>query len=239
MKRKISKDEFAALPEALKQYYKQEGDSYVLQLEGDEDAGALRRAKDREVEARKAAEKKAQELQDQINSLTDGNARKAGDIATLEKSWKEKHEQLKTEFESKLSAKDKYIKDSLLKGTTAQLAAALAGENSILLVPHIKERLTVDFSGEAPVLRVLDKDGNASALSLEDLKKEFVENKQFASIIIGSKATGGAGSGRSGNGGSSGAGDKKFNELTEAERIEWYKRDPEGFKAAAKAASQR
>jgi hypothetical protein len=40
-------------------------------------------------------------------------------------------------------------------------------------------------------LRILDGAGKVSAASLDDLKQEFVANKDFSSIIIGSKASGG------------------------------------------------
>jgi hypothetical protein len=83
---------------------------------------------------------------------------------------------------------------------------------------------------------VLDINGALSAASLDDLKKEFGANAKFSAIVIASKATGGAGGNR--NSGSAVLNGKKFGELSEAERVELYKSDPEGFKAASEASRQ-
>ena len=85
------------------------------------------------------------------------------------------------------------------------------------------------------IVRILDKDGKPSASNLDDLKKEVLGMKALAPLLSGSKASGsGAGGGQ--GGGATSRNNKKFNELTEKERIEWHREDPEGFKAASDAA---
>jgi hypothetical protein len=44
---------------------------------------------------------------------------------------------------------------------------------------HYKNRLKADFSDGKAVTRVLDKDGNVSAASLEDLEKEILANPEY------------------------------------------------------------
>lgn len=48
----------------------------------------------------------------------------------------------------------------------------------------------MDVRGEESV--VLDAQGNLTALSIDDLQKEFLQNSKYSNIIIGSKATGGS-----------------------------------------------
>ena len=71
-----------------------------------------------------------------------------------------------------------------------------------MLLPHIKARLQADFEGDAPVTRILDKEGKVSAMTVEELSAEFVANKDFSAIITASKASGGAGRSSNQNGGS-------------------------------------
>lgn len=85
------------------------------------------------------------------------------------------------------------------------------------------------------IVRILDKDGKPSALNMDDLKKEVLGSKALAPLLSGSKASGGGANGGQG-GGAATRNNKKFSELTERERVEWHREDPEGFNAAAKAA---
>lgn len=143
------------------------------------------------AEAKKAADKAAQEA-----------AKKSGDIEALEKSWNEK-------LADEVAARDKQIAEltsTLNRATSgaeaAKLAAALALPGSAdVLLPHISSRLTTEFKDGAATVRVLGKDGKPSAATLDDLRKEIVENQAFAPLLVGSKANGaGAVGGKSGGG---------------------------------------
>lgn len=194
LKRKITKEAHGKLDDALKAFYVEKDGEFVLDIDGDtsdDDVAALKRARDREKEEAKAAKLKAKELQEQLDELSGNDAKKRGDIETLEKSWKEKNEKITKEFTDKLAAKDSFIKSSLIDANVTKLATKISN-NATLMSPHIRNRLDVDFSGDSPVLKVLDKDGKPSALSLDDLEKELVANKDFSAIIIGSKASGSA-----------------------------------------------
>lgn len=195
LKRKITKDEFDALNESFKAEYKKASDGwdgYYLDVDGDDDNSALKRAKDREAQLRKDAEKKASELQERLDSLEGDDARKKGDIATLEKSWQSKIDAQKTEYETKLSKLNSHVTKSLVDSVAATIASKISNAPALIL-PHIKARLTADFEGDEPKTRILDKEGRPSALTVQELEKEFVENKDFSAIIIASKASGGAG----------------------------------------------
>ncbi len=191
--RKLTKAKYEKLSDELKAEYKEVDGEYVLDVEGDEDTSSLKRAKDREVQKRKEAEEKLKELQDQLDGISDTDARKKGDIETLEKSWKDKYDKREKELVAKIEGKDGFIKSALVDNVASNLAHKISNAPSLIL-PHIKARLAADLDGETPVTKVLDKDGKVSALSVEDLEKEFVANKDFSAIIIGSKASGGGAS---------------------------------------------
>ena len=191
LKKKLTKEEHSKLPDHLKAEYIEDGDGFRLDIDGDEDTGALKRAKDREAQLRREAETKLREAQEQLDALGNDDARKKGDIQTLEKSWQKKLEDQKSEYEGKVSKLTAHTTKTLVDNVATQIATKISNAPALLL-PHIKSRLQADFEGEAPVTRVLDKDGKVSAMTVEELAAEFVANKDFSAIITASKASGGA-----------------------------------------------
>ena len=192
LKKKLTKEEHAKLSDALKAEYIEDGDGFRLDVDGDEDTGALKRAKDREAQLRKDAEKEAKELRERLESIEGDDARKKGDIATLEKSWQSKLEKQREEYEAKVSKLTSHTTKTLVDNVASQLAHKISNAPAIIM-PHIKSRLIADFEGDTPVTRVLDKDGKPSALTIDELANEFVANKDFSAINTASKASGGAG----------------------------------------------
>ncbi len=189
LKRKLSKEAYDKLSDELKAEYIEKDGDYVLDVDGDEDTGALKRAKDREAQLRRDAEKRAKEAEDRLADLEGDDARKRGDIETLEKSWKKKNEDLETGYKDRLTKKDAFIKNTLVDSVAKDIAHKISTAPS-LIMPHIKARLMADLEGDTPSTKVLDVNGQPSALTIAELEQEFVANKDFSAIIIGSKASG-------------------------------------------------
>lgn len=192
LKKKLSKEDHAKLPDHLKTEYVEDGEGYRLDLDGEEDTGALKRAKDRESQLRRDAEKKLGELESKLSELEGDDARKKGDIATLEKAWQKKLDDANAAAQVKI--------DKLTQHTTKNLVdnAALNISNKIstspaLLLPHIRARLLANLDADEPTTVVLDQHGKPSNMTLQQLSDEFVANKDFSAIITASKASGGAG----------------------------------------------
>lgn len=191
LKRVLTKAEFEKLSADIKSEYNADGDNYTLDIIGDEDVSALKRAKDREVQGRKDAEAQAKELQKQLDSMNSDDVRKMKDIATLEKEWQGKSKEIETKANEKVGKLQAFAREKLIDGTAMSIAAKISTVPG-LMSKAIKERLSVDFDGDAPVLKILGADGKVSAdLDLTKLEAEFVANKEFSSIIVGSKASGG------------------------------------------------
>jgi hypothetical protein len=194
VKYRITAAEFEALSDALKGEYKQNGDNYVLDVSDMEDTGALKRAKDREAQARQDAERELAELKARQAQADDDSARNRGDIDALTQSYEQKLFDAKAASDARAAKDQAFISETLI-GSAAQKLASEISTSPELIIPHIKGRLTVDTSGENPTVRVLDSANKVSAASLEDLGKEFVDNKSFAPIIKASDAQGAGGPG--------------------------------------------
>lgn len=199
LKRKITKDAFDKLADNIKFEYVADGESYILQTDGDEDIGPLKRANQRLKDQVELLEQKNDKLTGDLDAINRNPARKTGDIETLTRQMEKEKETAVNEVTTKLEKANGFIKQSLLENAASSLAEKISTSPAIIR-PHIERRLAVDIDGDSPVVKVLDKDGKASALTVDKLGEEFVANKDFSSIIRVTKASGGAGS-PSSNGG--------------------------------------
>ena len=98
MKLNLTTEEYDSLDESLKNEYTQDGEGFKLSVEGLEDTGALKRAKEHEKERRQKVEAELKELketltakEDEIIDLRKGAVSK-DDVEALERSYKEKLE---------------------------------------------------------------------------------------------------------------------------------------------------
>lgn len=244
LKRKIGQAAFDELPEHLQNLYTQDGDNYVLQFEDDEDKDGEdireelerlrtkhRIERDHRINAEKERDRlrrEEQEREKERQKDQEETSRKAGDVEALDKSWQEKFTAREKELQDE-TQKYKDAMQTLLVENVAQGIANKISNSPDLLLPFISKRLAVEFEGDIPKTRVLDEDGNISALTAEDLEKQIAGDKRFAQIIIAGKGSGGGGHGNQGSGG---APSKEPSEMTDDELAEWHKRDPEGFRKA-------
>lgn len=199
LKMKIAADIFNSLPDVLKAEYKAIGDEYHLDTDA-EDTGALKRAKDHEKAGRQTAEQKLTVAQAELEELREQIAAGGGNAADMQKKIDaavakvtKAHEATVAELNGKLTGRDAFLSKSLVDNVVTQIANEIS-TSPALIAPHIRARIQANLDGESgPVTVFLDKNGQPSALTVDQFKKEFVDNKDFASIIRGSKASGGAG----------------------------------------------
>jgi len=150
-------------------------------------------------------------------------AKKGGDVEALEKSWNDKLQNLENEYQGKLKEYEGLV-SQMTAGTEASRIAnelALPGYSEVLM-PHITPRLQTEIKDGKPIVRVLDKDGKPSAMSVEDLKKEISEMKSFAPVLVGSNANGG-GTPKPGESSAKTVKRSQFNQMNHGERQKFFK----------------
>lgn len=234
IKFKLTEEEYTALPKHFKDEYKKQDDgSYVVDLEGAEDTGALKRAKDHEKAERTKAQKalkealdKQAEIETELTELREAKGKTADkDVAATEKAWQAKLAKREKELTDQLGSVQKALKDTMETGVATSLAVELAGDNAELLTPHLAKRLRAEIVDGKAVTRVLDENGEVSALTPAELKKEILSSDKFAALVIGSKASGGGAAGARKGAGGSGT-KKKLSEMSATEEAQFANANP-------------
>lgn len=208
MKFKLSKDEHAKLSDDLKKEYtpsKEEGeaDTFVLTVEGGEDVGALKRAKEYEKNNANKAKERVRELETEVGELQSQlteMSTNTPDKKSIDASWQAKYDKLKGEKETAERALTGEIDRILAEETASSLARDLSDTPEVLL-PHLRARLSTEIEGGKAKLRIKDAEGNPSALTVDELKTEFSSNKNFANVLRGSEGSGSGANGGQGKGG--------------------------------------
>jgi len=189
MKYKITKTEFEALDETAKKEYTLDGETAVLKIEGEgaPSAEAITRAEDKlriEKEHRQKAEKArddAEKREEKLKKDLEGASGKE-EIAKI----REEHQKELDKIRDDRAKEQQEAKDARNVGLKKETAEAFANDHFTipgLMVDQFAKRLSVEEVDGTPVVRVLDAEGKASALSLDELKKEFLDNKEYSTII--------------------------------------------------------
>lgn len=234
LKNKIDKATYEALNDVIKAEYKEKDGYYYLDTdEASGLANALEAQKKDNLElkarldALDAAAKEAKAKEDEANAETN---RKKKDYDALEADYKKKLADAEANSKQDKEKLQNSIRKMLVDNKALELATELGGDNAEILLPHIRNRLQADFDGETPVTRVLDKSGALSASTVDDLRKEFVDNPKFSPILVGTRASGGNANGGSAPTGKLGG--KEPKDMNDAERAEMFKTNPDAFYAA-------
>lgn len=130
----------------------------------------------------KQYEQKEIEFHNGENEKKIKEAEKNKDVKSINENWERQFQEAKEKYEKEIQMKNNFIEKQLIDNVAINLANEISTAPE-LIMPHIKERLTVQFDNEEPVTKVLDINGNMSPYQVEDLKKEMMSDKKFAPIM--------------------------------------------------------
>ena len=221
---KLTVDSLDGLDDGVKTLYKEDNGKFRLDLDGYEDTTGLKAQRDALLNEKKEAQRKTKEAEEAAKTLAEESARKNGDVAALEKSWQEKLAATESNYKNLNESLTKQIHGLTVGQTATKLAAELAISGSAdVLLPHIQSRLTVEIKDGAPSVRVLDLLGKPTAMTVDELKQEFISNKAFAPLIAASKATGGGASGSGGGGAAKTMKRDQFETMNPVQKMDFIK----------------
>lgn len=228
-------DTLDGVPEALHEFYEEKDGKFHLLAEA-EDTSALKSAKDHEKEARQKAEQELRELRaaeaDKIAKAEEAarakalkEARENSDLDALDKSWKAKFDAMVAEKDAGNATLTEAINGEKIKTVAGELAADISIAPA-LLQPLIEARLSVELTDGKFNTRVLDAAGQPSAMSMDDLRAEFVGNDAYKGVMKAGNASGGGATNSNGGG----ASNKPFAEMTASERVALKQSNPDQFR---------
>lgn len=166
----------------------------------------------------KAAKTAKRELETEADRLANAKAQEDGNWEQLYTSSEQKVGQLTEQFNALTGT----ISKEKVENAALKLAGELAeGTNVSLLGRFVQERLKHTEEG----LKVVDKLGNLTVATIDDLKKEISEDAMFASLRTGNKSSGG---GATGNQNTSGGAAKEidrptFDSMDQVARTKFFK----------------
>ena len=191
---KITKAEYEALPASLKALYKADGEDYVPTFKTSEEVdtltAGLKTNNEKLLKEKREAAERGTAAEQAAAAAAEEAARKAGDVAALDKSYQTKLDAQKAEYEGKISKLSGTVSNLMVDSVALNLATKLGGKNSEVFLPHIKARLALEEGGENGFMTRVMKDGKPSALTVDELEAEFRANAAFAGILTGSGASG-------------------------------------------------
>lgn len=206
------------LDETMQQFYEQADDGkFRLKVEGvpaksDPDAERYKEEAERYKKKHAEAEKHRKDQEKAAREAAEKAAKNSGDLEALEKSWQEKLDNSLAEKDQELTKYQQMVSQMTVGSTATSLAAELFGEDAETLKYLVEKRLSYEVKEGEPQVRVLDENGQLSAMTLDDLKNEFKNSRRLAKFVVGSRASGAGPAGKK-----TGAGTKKFSEYTGAE----------------------
>lgn len=235
LKYKLDKTAHEKLDDAQKGLYKQEGDFFILQIEGGPEggdtAGLKRKNEELLTKLDKQKEKNA-ELQaeldesnstvEQLRTTQSGNEE---NVAALKESWQKKYDKDIAERDATIESLRGNVQGLTSDAEAVRIASEIALEGSAdVLLPHIAKRLTTEFTDDGPRVTVVGPDGKPSALTTQELADEFKNDQRFAAIIKGTSAGGsGHGGGKGGEAATKTVKRSEFDAMSQADRASFSK----------------
>lgn len=219
-----------AIPEAQRGLYKQDGDRYLLDVEGAEDAFAGGLKKNRDQLLADVAKLKKQfdgvdpeeyrKLKEAAAKLDEEKAKAGGQWDQLKQQLIDRHEAEKKTL-GEQTAKLEAQLHKVLAENVARAAIVAAEGSDALLLPHVLQfiRIGTDEATGERVAQVVDakgqpRIGNAKGepMTIAELVAEFKANEQYAAAFKGSGASGSGAAGSQRPAGAAGVKSRK--ELT-------------------------
>lgn len=171
------------------------------QLEGmhtGEEFSSLLRNRDELLGEKKSAQAKTAEAEATANEAKLAAAQKNNDVESLNSSWQSKHDNLQAEYDGLVQKNKQASVNELAQGFANEHVVDDAFSRKAMRNEFAKR---LDMRDGNPV--VLDAAGNLTALSIDDLKTEFLSAGVYKAHILATKANGGgAAGGQTGNNGS-------------------------------------
>ena len=209
-------DSLDGVDESLKSLYKEHKGKFRLDVTGIDPADELKRTVTNVKRERDEAKEKARILEEQRVAAEEERLREKSEFKELYEREKSAAQKMKEDWEAEKAATNK----EKIHSAALEIAAALGDKESSvkLLTREAKDYISIDAGKIKYEIGGIEVDKQA-------VMKMLLE--EYANICKSSGANGGGAVG-----GKNGGAGKKLSDMTQSERLEFKKRDPEGFRRA-------
>lgn len=163
----------------------------------EQEVAGLRKNKDELLEEKKEAQRVKDEAIAKASAEALAKAQAEGDIKTVTASYDEKVLSLQAEIDDMKAENIKATKSQLASDFMTRVGATGPQLGQDAMKSEYLARIDIREGKQV----VLDPQGNLTALTLEDLDKEFEANSRYADYIKGTQAAGGGANGSKSSGG--------------------------------------
>jgi hypothetical protein len=193
----------------------------------------LRDAHARSKAERQAAVDKAEQVSAALEALRTEHTAALESVVpkaqmdALRKSYEDTERAKLAAKDTLIAERDAAIRDIAITKEARAIAASLAARDEYAenFQEYITGRLQVDRDAAGKIVTRVLKDGQPSALTLDQLKEEISQMERFKPLLKGSQATGGGAVGASGGGGATGAQKPNFLTASPSEIDAWLERN--------------
>ena len=197
---KYQLDTLDGLDDSVKELYTEKDGKFTLGIDGlpkTEDVSGLKKKVDELLKEAKSAKDAKKAVEDKAAEDAAVAAQKSGDVDAINSSWQKKFNDGIAAITAERDNAMTMLRTEKVHSKAVELATNMAVPGSAeVLLPHIERRLTMDIRDGRAVAVVLDQDGKPSALTVEELGKEFASTAAFAPLIIASNSAGGGANGK-------------------------------------------
>jgi DNA repair exonuclease SbcCD ATPase subunit len=220
----VGKEAFEKLTEFEKSFFDEEEDGiYKLRVEGFIDNEELINAKHRETNKAKKLALELEEKEQQIKLLKKQIKKEEEKVDGNQSIYQSQIDELK----KTLKDKEDKAKAKIEKATTERIASEIsslfiskkAGE------AYARSRIAFEHQDDDIKVMFLDESGKPTSMTIEDFKKNIIDDNDLKPILKGIKSSGSNANGTT----NSAVPTKAFKDMTLAERVALHKADPVAY----------
>ncbi len=186
-------NELTEVEEEYRSLYSENGDGgFSLNIEVEDsgvtesDVEGLKRNQQALKAEKLRLKEKLDSLEIQLNTKEESELEAKGQYDQLLQRKEEEFKEKLAQADTRADEATTLYKDSIISAELSTVANELAGERAKLLMPHLKDRITVDDDNNLVYTDASDR---------ESLLKEFKNNDLFAPILKGRDSSGGSANG--------------------------------------------
>lgn len=189
----ITKTQFDSLSEDLQSAFTKNDEGVYTNNE--EEVSGLKSALAKEKEAKvKAAQERDSLIEKQEKAIEKARAealkeaRSNNDFKTLEEDYKRRAKEAQEEIKELRALNEQHITQGVHNEKINSLSQLFVAPDA--MKPYLNTRVKTTVENGQAVTRVLDKNGQASAASLDDLRNEILQDESLKDVLLASKASG-------------------------------------------------